>query len=235
MAPVVAAAMIGAGATLAGGAAQAWATNRNTEEQAKLAREKAARVQEAVQRGEASYDKSLEQLERYRAGQTKFATPQMQQEYQSMIAGYNPEDYVYDFDKFEFGKSAEDYLDPYVDEIVQRAGTNVMHQYGKTGMGDSGFEQMAAFRAEADKMSELRQQAMEEYRQDRQFAYQEYSDYIANMQNKYNTMANLTINKINLLSGAIAHDEKQESDYMSDLLAVQTGRANLGIQGAMYT
>lgn len=235
MAPVVAAALIGAGAQIVGAGAQTWASNKNAEEQAKLAREKAARVSEAVQRGEFEYDKIMDQLSKYRAGQTRLATPEMQQEYQSMIAGYNPEDYVYDFGKFEFGKSAEDYLDPYVDEIVQRAGTNVMHQYGKTGMGDSGFEQMAAFRAEADKMGELRQQAMEEYRQDRQFAYQEYSDYIANMQNKYNTMANLTSNKINLLSGAIAHDEQQESDYMADLLAVQTGKANLGVQGAMYT
>lgn len=222
-------ALIAAGAALAGTAANLWSSSKNRESQERMAREAEAERRARIAQGQSYLDQVLGQLETYHRGQTQYATPEMKKQYQELVAYFDPSSMVYEPEKFEFGKGVEDYMDPYTEQIIQQAGQNVLHQYGKSGMGDSGFEQMAAFRSEAEKLDELRKSAREEYQQDRQFAYQEYSDYINQMNNKYNQMANLTSQKINLLTGAIAHDEQQESDYMSDLLAVQTNKAGLGL------
>lgn len=239
MPPAIIAALIGAGAAttnaIGSGILQNQAAREERRAQEKLAREKADRISTAVAGGEATYDQIIDMLEDYKKGQTSLATPETYKVYSDLVSGFKPEDYQYDFEKFQYDKTLDDYMNPYIDEILQKAGSNVMHQYGKSGMGDSGFEQMAAFRSEAEKMEDLRKSAMGEYRADRDFAYKEYSDYITNMQNKYNNMADLTSKQINLMSGAIQHDEGQQSDYMADLIAAMTGKTNLGVQGAMYS
>lgn len=222
-------ALIAAGATLAGTAANLWSSGKNRESQEKIARQAEAERNARIAKGQSYLDQVLGQLETFHQGQTQFATPEMKKEYQELIANYDPSSMVYEPEKFDFGKGVEEYMDPYTEQIIQQAGQNVLHQYGKSGMGDSGFEHMAAFRSEAEKMDELRKSAREEYQQDRDFAYKEYSDYINQMNNKYKQMADLTSQKINLLSGAIGHDEQQASDYMSDILAVQTTKAGLGL------
>lgn len=239
MAPIVAAALISAGAAAAQGGLNAWGASKAADAEKAAAEKKAQAIREGLQKGEASYEDLIKELETYKAGLTNYATPEMKAEYQKLISGYNPEDYVYDFKSFDeaggFDKTVEDYLNPYVDEIVSRAGTDVLHKYGKTGMGDSGFEQMAAFRSEADKMNELYKEARADYTSDRDFAYKEYTDYITNMQNKLDKMASATGTQINLLSGAIAHDEKQESDYWADYMQAMTGKANLSTNLAMFS
>lgn len=226
-------ALIMAGSALASTAANLWSSDKNREAEERIAREERADRNARIAKGEKYLDDVLQQLDTYHNTLTQYATPQIKEEYRQMIQNYDPNSFVYDFGSFEdeggFNKTVEDYMDPYTEQIIQQAGKNVLHQYGKSGMGDSGFEQLAAFRTEAEKLDELRKSAREEYKQDRDFAYKEYSDYISNMQNKYNQMANLTSNKIKLLNGAIGHDEQQESDYMSDLLAVQTNQAGLGL------
>lgn len=226
-------AIIGAAGTLAQTGANLWSSEQDRKLQERMAEEERTDRNKRIEAGQKYLDEVLQQLDTYHKGQTKYASPQMQEQYRQMIQNYDPNNFVYDFGSFEdqggFDKSVEDYMDPYTNQIIEQAGQNVMAQYGKSGMGDSGFEQMAAFRKEAETLDELRKSAREEYQQDRDFAYKEYSDYITNMQNKYNQMANLTSTKINLMSGAIGHDETQESDYMSDLLAVQTNKASLGL------
>lgn len=222
----------GAVGGLASAGLNAYTAYKNRQSNEKLTKEKANRLSKAVDEGKSEYDNIISLIDEYRNNQTQLASPDIYKKYLEAITS---EKNVYDFDEFNFDKDVNDYVSPYLDEIVARAGRNVMHQYGKSGMGDSGFEQMAAFRSEAEKMDDLLKSAKDEYRADRDFAYKEYSDYITNMQNKYKDMATNKTNQINLLSGAISHDENQESDYMADLLAAMTSRANLGVQGALYT
>lgn len=210
---------------LAGAGLQANAANRATRAQERMAKERAQRISEAADYADTQYEDILRQLEDYKGRQYQFASPEMAAEYSSAIQGYDPSQFVYDFDKFSFDKTRDDYVTPYMDDILSQVEARVQGTAAGAGLGRGTGTAEAIASADAEKMNELYQQAQQQYQADRDFAYKTYGDYITNMQNKYNTLANLTTNKINLMGGAISHDEQQESDYMSDILGLAQDRA----------
>lgn len=243
MAPAIVAAIIGAGATLAQTGASLYSQSKSADEARKAANEKAKRIQNAITKAEgiygdtSNYGSMMDILEEFRKGQDKFASPEMKKDYQDLIQGYNPSDYVYNFGKFsdQYDKSIDDFLDPYTEKILAATKEGILRQ--GTGSGSAWDADMvsALAQGEMEKMNELRSEARQEYMQDRQQNYQEYSDYISNMQKKYDTLSNLTANKISLLGGAISHDETQDSSYYSDLLSILGDKAQLGVNAQLYS
>lgn len=227
--------VIGGLFNFAGAGLQANAANRATRAQERMQRERAQRIGEAADYAGTTYEEMLGLINQSREGQHQYATPEMASEYTSAIQGFDPNKYVYDFDQFSFDKSRDDYVTPYMDDILGQVEARVQGTAAGAGLGRGTGTAEAIASADAEKMNELYQQAQQQYQQDKQFAYQTYSDYINNMQNKYNTLANLTSQRINLMGGALGHDEQQQSDYMADVLGVMGDTAQNRVTAMIQT
>lgn len=179
------------------------------------------------------YNNMMDLLDEYDANRMKYATPEMQQEFMDLVNSYNPSDYVYDFDKFSYDKSVDDFIDPNAQKISEMAGlqTQADATAGGAAGGTGALANMGYSRWQA--ASDLYKQAKQDLMNDRQQAYREYSDYIGNMQNKLNAMSTQQMGKINLLGGNIDKEQQLNSDYMSDLLGIMGDKAQTQINTTM--
>lgn len=216
---------IGGGFGLVGGIISSRAQKEAARRQERLQKERAQRISKAAAEADTTYEDMMRMIEDARGKQYQLSDPSMAAEYKSAIQGYDPSKMVYDFDQFSFDKTKDDYVTPYMDDILGQVEARVQGTAAGAGLGRGTGTAQAIASADAEKMNELYQQAQQQYQADRDFAYKSYSDYITNMQNKYNTLANLTSNKINLMGGAIQHDETQTSDYLADILGVMGDKA----------
>lgn len=192
-----------------------------------------ANVREGVEEAGRTYDDLMSMLENYKSGQYKFSDPRMAGQYSRMISDFDPESMIYTPEQFSFDKTKEDYVTPYMDDILSQVEARVQGTAAGAGLGRGTGTAEAIASADAEKMNELYQQAQQQYTQDRDFAYKNYADYINNMQNRYSNLANLTSEKIKLMGGAIAHDETQESDYMKDLMGIMQDKAQTKLTGML--
>ena len=179
------------------------------------------------------YNNMMDLLDEYDANRMKYATPEMQQEFMDLVNSYKPSDYVYDFDKFNYDKSVDDFIDPNAQKISEMAGlqTQADATAGGAAGGTGALANMGYSRWQA--ASDLYKQAKQDLMNDRQQAYREYSDYIGNMQNKLNAMSTQQMGKINLLGGNIDKEQQLNSDYMSDLLGIMGDKAQTQINTTM--
>lgn len=196
---------------------------KNRAAQERAAQEKARRIGEAGMAADATYNDILDMLKDFEAGQYEWSTPEQKELYQQLVTSYEPQ--TYDFGKFEYGKSVDDFLNPEAEKIAELAG--LKKQAELAGMGaakGSGADSVMGYSKweAAEKLFEDAQNAL---REDRGQAYQEYGDYIDRMQKKLDTINQGTLNKINLLGGNISRDEEAQSDYMADLISVMADQA----------
>lgn len=163
----------------------------------------------------------------------KFSTGDTIQQYTNIMNTYDPNKYAYDFDKFNYDKNVEDFMNPEAEKIAQLAGLKT--QAGLAGQGAAGGSMGGAGigYAKWEAARDLYKDAQQQYNMDRQQAYGEYSDFIQNAQNRLNILSQQTMNKYNMLGGAISHDEAQKQDYVSDLLGVMGDKANVNIQAGI--
>lgn len=209
-------------------------TNLYTSEQERKAkrREDEARrlaMQQANDYAQGQYDQMLELMRGYDRDRMRYANPQTQQEFMELMNSYDPGEYVYDFEPFEYNRTVEDFVDPTSQKIAEMAGLNT--QAAATDAGNAGgtgaLANMGYSRWQA--ASDLYDKAQDQYYRDRSQRYSEYSDYIRNMQNKLNALSNQQMNKINLLGGAVDKEQAARSDYMSDLLGIMGDKAQTNI------
>lgn len=205
-------------------------TNQQAREDEKRQREAKQRaVQNAIAQGNVTFDQMQNILNDYNSGRIRLADDSMVSQYKDLISNYQPQ--VYDFDKFSYDKSVEDFIDPNAEKIAELAGLETQaSQAGQGAAGGTGA--MAGMGYNRWKAAEqLYKDATQQYNQDRSQAYQEYGDYIDRMQKKLDTISQGQLNKINLLAGATQNEQQQQSDYIADLLGVMGDKAQMNIQG----
>lgn len=227
-APLIAAG-IAAGASLAG----AYMSSQAQKEAA--AAERAAR-QAAAQRlraqgqiTDSEYKTIINQIDSYYNTRGSLGTEQDVNEYKAAIQGYNPEDYVYDIKDFDYSKSKEDFLNPYYSKIINDTAQQIQHSAAGAGLGRGTGAALNIAKGTTEKSDELYRTAMQDYQQDRNFAYQQYQDAITNNQNRLNALNQANQYKTTL-QGNLAQDyyntlDARQSDLMQaqqDRLAAQT-------------
>ena len=227
-APLIAAG-IAAGASLAG----AYMSSQAQKEAA--AAERAAR-QAAAQRlraqgqiTDSEYKTIINQIDSYYNTRGSLGSEQDVNEYKAAIQGYNPEDYVYDIKDFDYSKSKEDFLNPYYSKIINDTAQQIQHSAAGAGLGRGTGAALNIAKGTAEKSDELYRTAMQDYQQDRNFAYQQYQDAITNNQNRLNALNQANQYKTTL-QGNLAQDyyntlDARQSDLMQaqqDRLAAQT-------------
>ena len=224
----------GAGAAAAGvfdTLVNSWMNQQARDDERRQQEAKQRAVQNAAAQANVTYDQMQNILNSYNQGRMKLADDSMVQQYKDLISNYQPQ--VYDFDKFSYDKSVEDFINPEAEKIAQLAGLETQAQMAGQGnaKGSGGLANIGYSRWKA--AEDLYKDAQAQYNADRSQAYQEYGDYITNMQNKLNTISQGQLQKANLLGGAVTNEQQQQADYISDLLGIMGDKTSTNINAAM--
>lgn len=157
-------------------------------------------------------------------------TKQDVDDYAKAMREYNENKYDYDwkkdkgyesFDAYFGNKSKEDYLNPYYDAIIGDTADQIQHSAAGAGLGRGTGAALNIAKGVAQKSDELYKTALQEYNTDRSQKYQEYSDYISNMQERYKNLQDQQKYKLQL-QGQLANDYLNVMDAkQSDILGVK--------------
>ena len=221
--PLIAAGIM-AGASLAGTAYSAYKQGEAAEADLEARKEAAAQLRQQGQLTDNEYNQVINQINQYYNQRGSLGTQQDANAYKQAIASYNPEDYAADVGQFNYDKSKEDFLNPYYSRIIGDTAQNIQHTAAGAGLGRGTGAALNIAKGTAEKSDELYRTAMQDYNQDRSFAYQQYQDAITNNQNRLNALNTANQYKIGL-QGNLAQDYYNTQDSrMSDIMKAQQDR-----------
>lgn len=198
----------------------------------KKEKKRTQRLKDLEEEVSSDYTNMMKLLSGYHDKQDRFVTPEMKQEYQRMLSEYDPNAYIYDFDKFQFtdenGKplSREDFVVENKDAMLADIESALSHSAAGAGLGRGSGAAGAIAQGVADKSLELQRLANQEYQQERTNAYNEWSDYIDKMQAKMGLQEAGYRQQMGLIGGEMERERGEESDYMSDLLSLLQGKSS---------
>jgi hypothetical protein len=197
----------------------------------KKEKKRAQRLKDLEEEVSSDYTNMMKLLSGYHDKQDRFVTPEMKQEYQRMLSEYDPNAYIYDFDKFQFtdenGKplSREDFVVENKDAMLADIESALSHSAAGAGLGRGSGAAGAIAQGVADKSLELQRLANQEYQQERANAYNEWSDYIDKMQAKMGLQEAGYRQQMGMIGGEMERERGEESDYMADLLSLLQGKS----------
>ena len=226
MAPLIAAAIIGAGASLASSGISAYSNYKSQQAQIE-AREKAAKELKAQgQITDNEYNNIINQINQYYATRGSLGTQGDVNAYKKAIGDYDPNAYVATDPGFNYGKTKEDFINPYYSAIIGDTANQIQHTAAGAGLGRGTGAAMNIAKGVSEKSDELYRTAMQDFQNDRTFEYQKYQDAIKNNQNALNALRSGTEYKIGL-QGNLASDYYNTQDSrMSDVLKAQQDKLN---------
>lgn len=224
----------GAGAIAAGvfdTLVNSWMNQQAREDEKRQREAKQRAVQNAAAQANVTYDQMQNLLNNYNQNRIKLADDSMVNQYKDLIDSYQPQ--VYDFDKFSYNKTVDDFLNPEAEKIAQLAGLQTQSDLAAQGAakGTGALASLGYSRVKA--AEDLYKDAQAQMNADRSQAYKEYGDYITNMQNKLDTISQGQLDKTKLLGGAIQNEQTQQSDYMSDLLGLMQDKTSTNINATL--
>ena len=221
MIPVAAAAIM-AGASLLGNAIQS-ANDADARAEAR------ASLRAGKSSTDSLYSRMMGNIDQYYDDRGSMGSSSDVDAYKNLIAGYSPDSYVYTPDKFSYDKSAEDFMNPYRDQIIQDTAEQLQHTAAGSGLGWGTGAAYSIAKQVAEKNRELYNDAYSRYTDDRQFEYSKYNDYIQNMQNALAQKRAAMDTKV-ALTGNLANDYYSTMDaQQSDLLKAMQDRASANI------
>lgn len=224
----------GAGAAAAGvfdTLVNSWMNQQARDDERRQQEAKQRAVQTAAAKANVTFDQMQKILDDYNNGRISLADDNTVQQLKTLMNEYQPQ--VYDFDKFSYDKTVEDFMNPEAEKIAQLAGLETQAQMAGQGnaKGSGGLANIGYSRWKA--AEDLYKDAQAQYNADRSQAYKEYGDYITNMQKKLDTISKGQLDKIDLLTGAVKNEQGQQSDYISDLLGIMGDKTSTNINAAM--
>jgi hypothetical protein len=205
----------------------------------KKEKKRAQRLKDLEEEVSSDYTNMMKLLSGYHDKQDRFVTPEMKQEYQRMLSEYDPNAYIYDFDKFQFtdenGKplSREDFVVENKDAMLADIESALSHSAAGAGLGRGSGAAGAIAQGVADKSLALQRLANQEYQQERANAYNEWSDYIDKMQAKMGLKEAGYRQQMGMIGGEMERERGEESDYMADLLSLLQGKSSEITQAKM--
>lgn len=226
MVPLLIAAGVGAAATIGGSAIQGYYADKASEREANARKEAAAELKKQGQLTDAEYGKMINEINQYYNTRGSLGTRSDVNDYRSAIQNYNPEDYVAEDQGFNFDKTKEDYINPYYAQIIGQTRDELQHTAAGAGLGRGTGAALNIAKGVAEKSDELYNTAMSEYRDERDFAYKQYTDAITNAQNRLNALREGNQYKMGL-QGNLAQNYFDSMDArQSDLMAANQDKLN---------
>lgn len=224
-----------AGVAALGSAAGTYFGNRYAADKAAQSRARAANEIARMQ-GESSdyYKAMINGIDQYYDKRGGLGTATDVKNYKDAIGAYDPNAYVLDMtdptNQFNYGKTADDFVNPYMDRIIGDTAQTVQHTAAGAGLGRGSGAAASIADAVAKKNEELYNDAYNRFTDDRQFAYNKYADYINNRQNQLKQLQSASDTKLQL-QGNLANDYFNVMDArQADLIKAQQDQ-----QGTMAT
>lgn len=229
MIPLIAAG-IGAAATLGGSAIQSYYANKAAENELEAKKEAAKQMATSGQGTQSQYEKLIGDINTYYANRGSLGTAQDANAYKQAIASYNPEDYAVSQDLidngYQFNGTVDDYLNPYYSRIIGDTANSIQHSAAGAGLGRGTGVALNIAKGVSEKSDELYRTAMQDYKDARDFAYQQYQDKITNNQNRLNSLNQSTQYKMGL-QGTLAQDYYNVQDArQGDLMNAYQDKLN---------
>lgn len=220
----------GAAASVAGGlgsaAIQGYYADKAAKREAEARKEAANQLRQSGQLTDAQYNQLIGQINQYYSNRGSLGTQGDVNAYKQAIAEYRPADFAADVGEFSYGKTKEDFINPYYSAIIGDTANQIQHTAAGAGLGRGTGAALNIAQGVASKSDELYRTAMQDFQNDRTFEYQKYSDAIRNNQNRLNALNQATQYKIGL-QGDLANDYFNTQDSrMSDLMQAQQDRLN---------
>jgi hypothetical protein len=224
-APLIAAGIM-AGSSILGAGIQAYSQYKAAEAE-RESREKAAK--QLLSQGQitnSEYKEIIQSINDYYNNRQGLSKASDINDYRNAIADYNPEDYAADVGDFNnvYSKTKEDFINPYYSRIIGDTANTIQHSAAGAGLGRGTGAALNIAKGTAEKSDELYRTAMQDYQDDRDFAYQQFTDAIKNNQARLNAIRSGTEYKMGL-QGNLAQDYVNTQDArQSDLLKAQQDR-----------
>jgi hypothetical protein len=224
-APLIAAGIM-AGSSLLGAGIQAYSQYKAAEEERKAREDAAKRLLSQGQLTNSEYKEIIQSINDYYNNRQGLSKASDINDYRKAIADYNPEDYAADVGDFNnvYSKTKEDFINPYYSRIIGDTANTIQHSAAGAGLGRGTGAALNIAKGTAEKSDELYRTAMQDYQDDRDFAYQQFTDAIKNNQARLNAIRSGTEYKMGL-QGNLAQDYVNTQDArQSDLLKAQQDR-----------
>lgn len=226
MAPVIAAAIIGAGASLASSGISAYSNYKAQQAEMNARKDAAKELRAQGQITDNEYNSVINSINQYYATRGSMGTQNDVNEYKQAIANYNPEDYAAVDPGFNWSGTKEDYLNPYYGKIIGDTANSIQHTAAGAGLGRGTGAALNIAKGVSEKSDELYRTAMADYQNERDFQYKKYQDAIRNNQNYLSALREGNEYKIGL-QGNLAQDYFNTQDSrMSDVLKAQQDKLN---------
>ena len=222
--PIIAAMAAGAATNLISSGIQAHYADKASERELEARKEAAEQLRQQGQISDAEYKAVINQINQYYANRGSLGSASDVNKYKAAIEGYNPEDYAAEVGDFQYDKTKEDFLNPYYSRIIGDTANQIQHSAAGAGLGRGTGAALNIAKGTAEKSDELYRSAMQDYQDDRNFAYKEYADAIANNQRRLDALRQANEYKIGM-QGNLAQDYFNTQDsQMSDVLKAQQDR-----------
>lgn len=227
MIPLIA---IGAAASLAGSGIQAYSQYKANEEALEAKKRAANQLYAQGQLTDNEYKKVIQNIEDYYAQRGSLGQESDVEAYRQAVRSFNPEDYVDSTSStsFEdtFDKTKEDFVNPYYSQIMADTTSQLQHTAAGSGLGRGTGAALNIAKGVTEKSDELYRTAMQDYQNERNFAYQKYQDAITNNQNRLNSLLGAKTTQMQM-QGNLANDYYDVMDQaQADRIAAEQDRLN---------
>lgn len=220
MAPVVAAAIIGAGASLASSASSLYGASQE--------RAAAQQAKNNANRQISAWEQRANQiLQESEVNATKLSGSGDVVKYRQMRDSYDPSKYVVDAQPFDkSGYSVEDYLNPNREAIMADIRKGTASTAAGAGLGHSSGALEAYISAALAKDEELYKEARQEMKDERAFDYGAYTDYINQQQKRLDSMQQGYLSQMQNIRNDIQFDQQQMDATTQNRLSLGNSIAN---------
>lgn len=233
-APLIAAAAIGAGASLLGTAIQSYSQYKAQQEELEARKEAADELRRQGQITDGEYQQMISKIQNYYDTRGGLGTLNDVNAYRKAITNYDPTKLAeIDYSKidnadatgnFQYDKTKEDFLNPYYGRIIGDTANSIQHSAAGAGLGRGTGAALGIAKGVSEKSDELYRTAMQDYEADRSFDYQKYQDAINNSWKQLDALRSGTEYKIGL-QGNLAQDYYNIKDQsMADQLKAEQDR-----------
>lgn len=211
---------------MAGSAIDAYSQYKSNEAAIEAKKDAARELRNQGQLTDNEYRAVLSQIDSYYQNRGSIGSKSDVDAYREAVRGFNPEDYAGEIGEFEYDKTKEDFVNPYYSRIIGDTAQSIQHTAAGSGLGRGTGAALNIAKGVSEKSDDLYRTAMQDYQNDRDFAYKKFSDYITNNQNKLNTLLGAKTTQIGL-QGNLAQDYMGAMDqYQADKMAAEQDRLN---------
>lgn len=170
--------------------------------------------------------------DKYYAENDSIGTKADVQTYKDLVAGYDPDEFVYDFDEFSFknedgsDKTANDYYAANKDAIIQKTSDALQSTAAGAGIGRGTGAANQIATGVANKNEELYKDALNAFNSDRNFAYNLWQSNITNSQNRLNQLKNATDTQISMYGNLATDYQNWQQAKQQTYMDLEKDKAN---------